>query len=47
MHLCRAEGLPAEHFDGILAQSLVLEGWPSNHVHQCLLDHSPSPQVTT
>ena len=43
----RADGLPAEHFDGILAQALVAEGWPVKRVHQCLFDHSPSPQVLT
>ena len=28
-----------------MAQALVAEGWPYKHVHQCLFDHSPSPQA--
>lgn len=39
-------GLPAENYDGVLAQHLVDCNWTVHHVtDKCLYDHSPSPQV--
>lgn len=39
-------GLPAENYDGVLAQHLVDSNWTVHHVtKKCLYDHSPSPQV--
>ncbi|DBB10253.1 TPA: hypothetical protein ACH3X3_001818 [Trebouxia sp. C0006] len=38
-------GLPAENYDGVLAQHLVDSNWTVHHVtDKCLYDHSPSPQ---
>ncbi|KAK9811560.1 hypothetical protein WJX72_005917 [[Myrmecia] bisecta] len=38
-------GLTADHFDGIMAQSLLNAGWRVHHVAGlCLYDHSPTPQ---
>ena len=41
-------GLPAENYDGVLAQHLMDCNWTVHHVtDKCLYDHSPSPQVRT
>lgn len=39
-------GLQADHYDGIMAQTLVEAGWRVQNVHgSCLFSHAPSPQV--
>ena len=40
-----AAGLGADHFDGILAETLVADGWKVVRVtSKCLFSHSPNPQ---
>ena len=42
---CRSGALGPEHFDGVMAQTLKGDGWRIQHVHECLFDHHPTPQV--
>lgn len=40
-----SNGLTADHYDGVMAQSMLNTGWKVRHVtDKCLFDHSPSPQ---
>lgn len=40
-----SQGLDASHFDGILAETLIREGWKLAHVNDaCMFSHSPNPQ---
>jgi hypothetical protein len=43
-HCDRSAGLAAEHFDGVMAETLATQ-WSVAHVRDCLYDHSPTPQV--